>query len=200
MLIRQQDKAIIHYVALLGAVLSALAAGIAIWNLPDQGQYANALKNELNEEASAFNKLSQAGIMPEQLHIAKAAAEGLSPIAAQESPVWSFWDSLPVWQLTLLSIASALASAAVSYGLIWITMYLGSVLLYIFIRRIYNVIKCISPAMAATCGQTVMINGQPVIQRDPTRILPILIKLIVLMSLTLILLAVIVWQVTSFKF
>lgn len=200
MLIRQQDKAIIHYVALLGAVLSALGAGFVIWNLPDQGQSAIARQNEVSQEAFAFDKLSQAGIMPEQLHIAKAAAEGLTAEVTQEMPAWSFCDSLSIWQLAMLSIAGATASAAISYGLIWITMYLGSILLYIFIRRIYNIIKRVSPTMAATCGQTVMIDGQPVIQRDPTRIMPLLIKLAVLMSLTLILLAVIVWQLTSFKF
>jgi hypothetical protein len=200
MLIRQQDKAIIHYVALLGTVLSALGAGVVIWNLPEQRQSAIAMQNEASQEASALDKLSQAGIMPEHLHIAKAAAKELTTETVQEMPVWSFCDSLAIWQLALLSLAGATASAAISYGLIWTTMYIGSVILYIVIRRIYDVIRHLSPTMAATCGQTVTIDGQPVIQRDPTRIIPILIKLIVLMSLTLILLAVIVWQLTSFKF
>jgi hypothetical protein len=200
MLIRHQDKAIIHYVALLGAVLSALAAGIAIWNLPEQGHSAIARQTEVDQQASAMDKLSQAGIMPEQIYAARAAAEGLSTETSQEMPTWSFWGSLGAWQLAIVALAGAAIAAGICYGTIWSTMYAGSVILYVSIRRIYNVMKLISPEIAATCGQTVMVNGQPVIQRDPTRTLPILIKLAVLMSLTLILLAVIVWQVTAMKF
>ncbi len=200
MLIRQQDEAIIHYVALLGAVLSALGAGFAIWSMPEEGQSAIALQNEISQENHAFNKLVDAGILPDQITVAKAAANDIASDVVKEIPVWSFWNSLPAWQLALISVGGAAMTAGISYGLIWITMYIGSVIMYVFIRQIYGIARRVSPKMAETCGQTVLVEGQAVIQRDPTRIMPILIKLAVLMSLTLFLLAVIVWQMTSLKF
>jgi len=105
----------------------------------------------------------------------------------------SFWGSLSRWQVGALAVGAG----AVGYGVFWITMWSGVVTLYTFIRSIYYIIGRISPDCPAAQKPTKILDGRIVFERNPDRILPLIIKVVVLLTLAVSLLGIIVWQLTS---
>jgi hypothetical protein len=198
MAIRKQDKMIIHNVALLGAVLSALGAGSLLWHLHEKEHSSSVGQSDFVRQAMAIDKLKQASELSDQLHLAEKMAEGFSVTNIQKAPQKdSFLASLSGGEMTGVVIAAAGAAGVVGYGVFWLSMWSGSMALYALVRCSYKIIYCIRPDYAVADKLEVAQNGKPIFQRNPDRILPIAIKLIVLLTLALLMLGIIVWQLTA---
>jgi hypothetical protein len=196
MLIRRQDKTIIHYVALLGAALSVFIASSLPGKLREKADSGTSQRNDSILQVGAINKLKQASDLSVQMDVIESVAKQLTAVEVKErspqGPI-SLLASLSGWQVAVLAIGAG----AAGYGVFWITMWSGVASLYILIRSVYSLIGLVHPTCAAAKKSTYIVDGRTMFQRDPDRILPLIIKVIVLLTLSLALLGVIVWQLTS---
>jgi hypothetical protein len=196
MLIRREDKTIIYYIALLGAVLSVFIASTLPGKLREKEDSSVSQCNDSVLQAGAIDKLRQASELSIQMDVVENVTKQLAAVEVQEkstSPTLSFWASMSRWQVIVLSIGAG----AAGYGVFWVTMWSGIVALYTFIRAVYFLIARISPNCPAARKSSKTIDGRVIFERNPDRILPLLIKLVVLVTLALALLGVIVWQMTA---
>ncbi len=195
MKIRKEDKRLIHNLALAGAFIAACGA---VWHTLS---CINATQALLAEETSFINGASAVNnVNPEILLPARELTNNIviktlsAELSDSQSRLYklrnSIWVSLPPWCLVLLAGASG-----VVFGYFGVrgASALCSVAMYACIRGLYRLIRAVDP----DCPAAVLITADTSIQRDSNRVLPALIKLGVLLALTLILLAVIVWQWTS---
>jgi hypothetical protein len=198
MLIRREDKTIIYYIALLGAVLSVFIASTLPGKLREKADSGNSQHNESVLQVGAMDKLKQASELTIQMDLIENVTKQLAAVEIpKETPTagLSFWSSLHGWQVVVLSIGAG----SLGYGVFWITMWSGVVSLYTFIRAVYYLIGRISPNCPAVQKPTKILDGRVVFERNPDRIIPLIIKLVILLTLTLSLLGIIVWQMTSFN-
>jgi hypothetical protein len=196
MLIRRHDKTIIYYVALLGAVLSVFLTNSLFEKLQEKADSRTAQHNESILQDGAINKLKQASDLSVRMDVVESVTKILADSDLEDkspSPYISFLTSLPKWQLMVLSIAAGVAG----YGIFWSAIWSGVVALYALIRGVYYLIGRLWPKCAAADKSTFVQDGRVTFQRNPDRILPLIIKMIVLLTLTLSLLGVVVWQLTS---
>jgi hypothetical protein len=196
MLIRREDKTIIYYIALLGAVLSVFIASTLPGKLREKTRDRTSCHNESILQAGALDKLKQASELSIQMDVIESVTKQLAAAEVQEkapSADMSFCSSLHGWQVMVLAIGAG----SVGYGVFWITMWSGVVALYTFIRCVYYLIGRMCPTCAAAQKPTKVLDGRIVFERNPDRVLPLIIKLVVLLTLTLSLLGIIVWQLTS---
>jgi len=197
MKIRKEDKRLVHNLALLGALIASCAAVWLTHQRISRTQTLLAEETSFIRDTSAASKLN-----PETLAPAPDLAKNLiNTISAELSDSQarldklhsSLWVNLPVW---LLMSGAALLGALLGYCGIRLVIGVVSVVLYAGIRALYRLIRAVDP----DCPAAVMIttgNIVPVVQRDSGRVLPVLIKLAVLLILSMVLLAVLVWQWTS---
>lgn len=198
MLIRREDKTIIYYIALLGAVLSVFIASTLPGKLREKSGSETAQCDDSILQNGALDKLKQASELSIQMDVVESVTQQLAAVQVQTktpSANLSFWASLHGWQVVVLSIGAG----SVGYGVFWITMWSGVVALYTFIRAVYYLIGRLWPNCPAAQKPTKILDGRIVFERNPDRVLPLIIKLIVLLTLTLSLLGIIVWQITSFN-
>jgi len=197
MLIRREDKTVIYYIALLGAVLSVFIASSLPGKLREKADSEASQRNQSGLQIGAMDKLKQASELSIQMDVVESVTQQLAAVEVQKkanSAHLSFWASLHGWQVVVLSIGAGSAG----YGVFWVTMCLGVMTLNRFIRAVYYLIGRLWPNCTAVKKSTKIIDDQVVLERTPGRILPLIIKTIVLLSLSLSLLGIIVWQITSF--
>jgi hypothetical protein len=198
MLIRREDKTIIYYVALLGAVLSVFIASSLPKKLREKADSGISRHNESLRQVGAMDKLKHASDFSVQMAMIESVTKQLTAVELEEktpSTHISFWASLSGWQIVLLAIGAG----AAGYGVFWAAMWSGVVTLYVFIRGVYYFIGRLWPNCAAAQKISFIQDNRVTFQRNPDRILPLIIKLTVLITLTLALLGVIVWQLTSIR-
>lgn len=197
MLIRREDKKIVYYVALLGAVLSVYFAHSALDKLRKSNYSQSSTQDQSVLQVGAMDKLRQSADLSAQMAMIESVTSQLTAVNKQDtikpSAQVNFCTSLVGWQVVALMVGVGV----VGYGIIFVTMWIGVILLYILIRAVYSIIRRVQPNCAAAARPTFIQEGKVTYLRNPDRILPLAIKLIVLMKLTLALLIVIVWHWTS---
>ncbi len=198
MLIRQEDKTIIYYIALLGAVLSVFVASSLPAKLREKTGQSISCRNDSILQTGAMNKLKQASELSIQMDVIESVTKQLTAVELEEKPVLvhtSFFASLSGWQVAVLAVGAG----AAGYGMFWAVMWSGVAALYTFIRSVYYLIGRLWPDCPAAQKPTVILDGRVVFRRNPDRILPLIIKLVVLMTVSLALIVIIAWQWTSNK-
>ena len=109
----------------------------------------------------------------------------------------SLWVGLSQWSLWGICAGTALIGGGVGYLSLWGAGWLGSVLTYWLIRIIYHLIRKTSPDCPAARRNTSPTVTAKAFQRDQNRLLPTLIKLVMLLVMALSVLAVVVWNLTA---
>jgi len=198
MKIRKEDKRLIHNLALAGAFIAACGAVWHTLSCINATQALLAEETSFIEGASAVNKVNPEILLPARELtdniIIKTLSTELSDSQTRLCKLQnSIWVSLPPWCLVLLA---AVSGTVFGYFGVRAASAVCSIAMYACIRGLYRLIRAVDPdcpaAVLITAGAAI-----PAIQRDSNRVLPALIKLGALLALTLILLAVIVWQWTS---
>lgn len=206
MLIRREDKELIHNLAVLGALFGACVCIFLVVHVSNEAHEQNAEHTELQQTHAALAKLTvpeadadkavvdQEILKQVQEHIQQKQPE--AETAGQES----FWLKLPKWGFWGICAAGGIAGAIAGFSTIWATGWAGSVFVYAIIRLMYKIIRTVAPNSAAaklsqqgTANETGLLS----FERNQQRVFPILVKLTFLLLLALGVLAIVVWKVTG---
>jgi hypothetical protein len=201
--IRREDKEAIRCLAFIGAALGACLGPILVLNesrkardqLSEQQQY-------LNNNASVLS-LDDSPVTLDQLGLSTpAVGQVLEELQQKEAEIVQlekgFWITLPLWALAGLGIAGCVCGVAIGYHLVWLISWLGSFALYKFIRTSYKLYWQIGSEDRADQSEY---NPQTesTSRRNAKRIMPVIIKLILLMIIAIMVLGLILYQLTAIK-
>lgn len=205
MLIRREDRELIHNLALLGALFGACIGVFVTIHLSNQAREQYKQHAEYQETNAALAKLTTSSTSPEQPIVDEDILQQVQEHIQQEQSEnpedseKSFWLDLPQWGFWGICTGSGLLGMIAGFSGIWLTGWTGSLLVYGLIRIFYRFIRRVAPDSAAarltqqSCEQT----DHPAFARDRQRVFPVLIKLTFLLLLVLGVLAVVVWIVTG---
>ncbi len=199
--IRREDKEIIHNLSLLGMLFGALVGGFLVLHFNKQAHIRMNAETAALETHSSLVKLSS-NLTAQEASVAQAAIGQVQPEfqTDQECPQSSeksFLIGLPQWGLWGICGGAALTGAAIGYGALWGAGWLGSMLTYWVIRLVYRMIRTTAPECTAALRPTTTTGNICTFQRDQNRVLPTLIKLFMLLTTVLGVLAIVVWYLTS---
>jgi hypothetical protein len=204
MSIRREDKEFIQSLSLLGALLGACIGCFMIMRLSDQANKLHAEQSEQQQAHAALIKLSNSGTTPNSPIASKEVLDQVQQQIRQDSirnsdAPGSFWVTMPRWGLWSLCGVGGITGALTGFSAIWMTGWAGSLFLYQFLRLLYAVIRKVAPNSAAA-RETIPHpdeNGSCYYQRNDKRFLPIIVKLFFFLLLSLALLTLVVWHLTS---
>ena len=196
--IRREDKEIIHNLSLLGMLFGAFVGGFLTLHFHRQSQLHHDAATAAVQTQSSLVRLSS-NLTAEEVSVAKAAigqvdADIRSAEAVPHDPK-SFWLGLSDWGLWGLCAGAALAGGGAGYLSLWGAGWLGSIMTYWIIRAVYQMIRKTAPDCPA--ARRTAVSAGSSFQRDQNRLLPTLIKLVMLLTMALSVLAVVVWYLTS---
>lgn len=182
MRIRVEDKQIVIYIAMLGAVLGAGGCALTILNLAKKSHNQLVeVRQQIQVCASVLILENLGGSDPDPA--SKAILEDqkrqieLHKVVLRDVES-QFWNRLPEWGLMVLCIGGGLAGLLSGFAGFWLIGLFGSGLLYSFIRVLYRLMRWIAPR---SCDRPEVIAalraGQQVSLRDGSRVLPTAIKI-----------------------
>lgn len=206
--IRREDKEFIQSIALIGALFGAFVGVIVTIHLSDRAHEQDSLQAEYHQTHAAITKLSTAGTV---LDLQKPVVDQdvLKQVKEQiqyEQPAYlgtekSFWLRIPRWGFFGICAGSCVAGAGAGFAAIWATGWISSAITFSLIRLMYRIIRKCSPnskaAQRILAQSNTNIQNQMAFQRDNTRVLPILVKLLLFFLLALCILLTVVWHLTS---
>ncbi|MHC5083570.1 MAG: hypothetical protein ACYTET_06490 [Planctomycetota bacterium] len=202
--IRSEDKEFIQTLALFGALLGAFVGVIVVVQLSERAHEQYTQQTEYHQTQAAIVKLSEATVNPGQplvnQEVLEQVQQQIQPQDAEATkPVnESFWLDIPRWGYLGLCAGGCIGGIIAGFGSLWVTGWLGSIALYALIRLFYKGIRKVAPdCAAAKLGQQSNQDGQLAFQRDDSRVLPTLVKLAFLILLSLGVLGMVVWHLTS---
>ncbi len=185
MRIRVEDKQIVIYFAMLGAVLGAGGCVLTLMNLAKKSHnQIDDVRQQIQVCASVLVLENLGGADPDptsraiiddqkrQIELHKVVLRDLES---------QFWNRLPEWGLIAFCIGGGLAGLLSGFAVFWLLGLIGSGLLYSFIRLLYRILRWIAPR---SCDRPEIIAafraGQQVSLRDNSRVLPTAIKISIL--------------------
>ncbi len=185
MRIRVEDKQIVIYIAMLGAVLGAGGCVLTLLNLAKRSHnQLTEVRQQIQVCASVLILENLGGgdpdpasksILDEQKRQMELHKVVLRDLEGQ------FWNRLPEWGLMALCIGGGLAGLLSGFAVFWLIGLIGSGLLYSFIRFLYRLMRWIAPR---SCDRPEIIaalqEGQQFSLRDGSRVLPAAIKISIL--------------------
>lgn len=198
--IRREDREIIHNLSLLGMLFGAFVGGFLALHFHRQAHFqrdaAAAAAQTQNSLVRLSSNLSEEEVSVTQAAIGQVGTD-VESVYDDNQTKKSFWIGLPQWGLWGLCAGAALAGAGTGYVSLWGTGWLGSVLTYWLIRIIYRLIRKTAPECRVAKSPLASTGTNYLYQRDDTRLLPTLIKLFMLLTMALGVLAAVVWQLTA---
>ena len=205
MLIRREDRELIHNLALLGALFGACVCVFLAVHLSREAHEQYKEHSEYRETNAALAKLSSTTISPEKPLVDEDILQRVQEHIQQKQPVEekphekSFWVGLPQWGFWSICAGGCVVGAIAGFLGIWMTGWAGSVFVYGFIRVLYKVIRKVAPQSAAAklCQQSSHQTDHLAFERSRERIFPSLVKLSFLLLLALGVLAIVVWKMTG---
>lgn len=205
MLIRREDKELIHNLAVLGALFGACICIFLAVHLSKQAHEQYTEHSEYEETNAALAKLSASAVNPENSVVDRDILEQVQEHIEQDRPESehvlekSFWLELPQWGFWGICAGGGIAGAVAGFSTIWATGWLGSVFVYAFIRLLYRIIRKVAPNSAAAkmTQQPSQQTDHMAFERSRERLFPTLVKLTFLLLMALGALAIVVWQVTG---
>lgn len=206
MLIRREDKELIHNLAVLGALFGACVCIFLVVHLSNEAHEQNVEQTEYQQTHAALAKLTVPAADADKAVVDQDILKQVQEHMIQEQPEAevgceeSFWLKLPQWGFWGVCAAGGIAGGIAGFSTIWATGWIGSVFVYAFIRLMYRVIRKLAPnSAAAQLPQRGSADeaGQSCFERNRQRVFPTLVKLTFLLLLALGALAVVVWIVTG---
>lgn len=200
--IRREDKEIIQYLALLGMLFGAV---IAVFVLLNQRQQALCQLQNQQQSQMAHQRISMLSnnISAEQVKLAENLLDQVHQVQINSVPskplLNSFWLEMSKPRLLALIGLAALIGGASGYVAFGMAGWLGSFFTYWLIRRIYRLIGGAKPTNSVLLPASYLRRdpNDSFIVRDPQRTLPMIIKVLVLLSCLLIAIGTIVWRLTA---
>lgn len=182
MRIRVEDKQIVIYIAMLGAVLGAGACVLTLLNLAKRSHNQIAeVRQQIQVCASVLMLENLGGTDPDptsksiiddqkrQIELHKLVLRDMES---------QFWNRIPEWGIMALCIGGGLAGLLTGFAGFWLIGLIGSGLLYSFIRFLYRIMRWVAPK---ACDRPEVIAalraGQQISLRDGSRVLPAAIKI-----------------------
>ncbi len=199
-LIRREDKEIIHNLSLLGALFGAVVGGFLVLHFHQKALLQVDSESAVVQTQRSLVQLTS-NLTSEEASVAQAAISQVNPDFQPEVPEdpseTSFWVTLSPWSVRGLCAGAAAVGGIAGYLSLWGAGWVGALLTYKLIRLVYRVIRTVAPNCAA--GRRSAVPSGPVctFQRDQNRLLPTLIKLFMLLTMALSVLAVVVWYLIS---
>jgi hypothetical protein len=198
--IRREDKEIIHNLSLLGMLFGAIIGGFLTLHFHKQAHLRRDAETVVAQTQSSLVRLTS-NLTAQEVSVAQAAIgqvqPDVRPDAEEVREEKSLWIGLSEWSLWGICAGTALIGGGVGYLSLWGAGWLGSVLTYWLIRIIYHLIRKTSPDCPAARRNTSPTATAKTFQRDQNRLLPTLIKLVMLLVMALSVLAVVVWNLTA---
>lgn len=189
--------------AFVGAVLGACLGPVLILNQSRQAH--DKLKEHqqfLDINASVLN-ISDSPVTLDQLGLSTAAVGGvLDQLQQTESEIQqlenSFWLNLPLWALASMCLGSCACGVAAGYHIVWLLTWIGSFIVYKFIRLVYKLYWLLGNEQPT---QQLQEDGSvnTARQRNTNRIMPLVIKLILLAVIAITILAFVLCYLTAIK-
>ena len=206
MSIRREDKELIHNLAVLGALLGACLAVFVTAHLSNRAHEQNQRHTEYQQTHAALAKLSSPKGVPGELVVDQTIIKQMQEQIQLEQPEaaadvqQSFWLRIPHWGFIGICGVSCIGGAIAGFSSIWLTGWIGSVIVYFFIRLLYKLVRKVAPnsatAMSISASQSKGV-GVAAFQRDDNRILPMVVKLVFLLLLVLGVLGAVVWHMAG---
>ncbi|NLK41517.1 MAG: hypothetical protein GX298_05635 [Planctomycetes bacterium] len=198
--IRREDKEIIHNLSLLGALFGAVVGGFLVLYSHKQANHRIDSKAATAQTQQALVQLTS-NLTTEEASVAQAALSQVNPDFQPDIPdvssEKSFWVDLSPWSLRGLCAGAAMVGSVAGYVSLWGAGWLGAILTYKLIRLIYRVIRAVAPNCAAAQRLATPSGTVCTYQRDQNRLLPTLVKLFMLLTMALSVLAVVIWHLIS---
>lgn len=197
--IRREDKEIVQYLALLGMLFGAV---IAIFVLLNQRQQALCQLQNLQQSQMAHQRISMlsSNIPAEQVKLAENLLHQVQTNSVSSKPLLnSFWSELSKPRLLALMGLAGLIGGISGYFAFGVAGWLGSFFTYWLIRRIYRLIGGAKPTNPVLPPASYLRRdpNDDFIVRDPQRTLPMVIKLLVLLTCLLTAIGMIIWRLTA---
>ena len=206
MLIRREDKELIHNLSVLGALFGACVCVFLAVHLSNRAQEQYQQHSEYQQTHAALAKLSVPEAESDKAVVDQEILKQVQEHIAQEQVVPeansdnSFWLKLPKWGFWGVCAAGAVGGGIAGFSAIWASGWVGSVIVYAFIRLMYRIVRKVAPNSAAAQlhqrGNRVD-TSHPAFERNRQRIFPTLVKLTFLLLMALAVLAAVVWQITG---
>ncbi len=182
MRIRVEDKQIVIYVAMLGALLGAGGCVLTLLNLAKRSHNQLAEVRQQMQVCASVLILENLGgsepdpaskaILDDQKRQMELHRVVLLDLESQ------YWNRIPEWGLMALCIGGGLAGLLSGFAVFWLIGLCGSGILYSFIRFLYRLMRWVAPR---ACDRPEVIaalrEGQQVSLRDESRVLPAAIKI-----------------------
>ena len=204
MLIRREDKELIHNLALLGAFFGACLCVFLTVHMSNKAHEQHKENNEYQETNAAIAKLSSSSASPEKPVVDENILQQVQEHIQQEQPdneaaKKSFWIELPQWGFWGICAGGGLVGAIAGFSGIWVSGWTGSVILYGLIRLFYKIIRKIAPNSAAAklTQRSSSQTDHQAFERSQERIFPTLVKLTFILLGALGALAIVMWKVTG---
>lgn len=201
-MIRREDKTVVNKLTILGAFLAAGAAAFFLWKYIDTQKSRLSAERANLDRYSAIDNIDISVLGGSKMDLSEAMASQLnSQIQQTHSAIGQmeggFLTSLPAWGVSALCIGAAGIAAMAAYIVLWPSLLTASAILYMFIRMMYRIVRIAAPQSQLAQGCTAIDDQSGQFIRNPHRLLPDVIKVIILLFLGLLLLMVVVWQWTS---
>lgn len=199
--IRREDKQAIRSLALIGASVGACIGILVVLDMMKDARRELQAEQQVLLENEPLLRLKGAEFDETQFEESRSAFErAVREVSLQRSEVTrlesGFWVTLPLWGVIGLCSAAALFGMAASYTAVWIFSWVGSIVMYKFIRLLYM------PYWKLSSDKPVQVPDEDDPEsthylRDKSRILPVVIKVTVLLLIGLTILAVTIYHLAG---
>jgi hypothetical protein len=149
MRIRVEDKQIVIYVAMLGAILGAGGCVLTLMNLAKRSHNQLAEVRQQMQVCASVLILENLGgsepdpaskaILDDQKRQMELHRVVLRDLESQ------YWNRMPEWGLMAMCIGGGLAGLLSGFAVFWLIGLLGSGILYSFIRFLYRLMRWVAP-------------------------------------------------------
>jgi hypothetical protein len=203
MRIRREDKEAIRCMAFVGAVLGACLGPVLILNQSRRAHEKLKQNQQFLDINASVLKIDDSPVTLDQLGLSTAAVGGvLNQLQETESEIQqleqNFWVTLPQWTLIGMCVISCACGVVAGYHVIWIIAWTCSFAVYKFIRAIYKLHWQLGGEQPAEQSQEDDSTGT-ISRRNTHRIMPTIIKLILLTMIAIFILAFIMYYLTAIR-
>ncbi|MBN1126102.1 MAG: hypothetical protein JXA82_13930 [Sedimentisphaerales bacterium] len=179
MRVRIEDKRVIQYLALVGAVSGIIIALLAVFT-----ERANALvqleeERQYVKEHAPLLALSDSEVKSGDKQVSSEILSATKvELMERRARVYEmeegFWARLPLWGLMAISIGAVGVGATLGYVLFWSVCWILTLIAFMLIRSLYRLFRKISPERIDAGGMLAQATGGPHCRQK--RLLPLVIK------------------------
>ena len=183
MLIRREDEEFINSLKLFGAVVGAVLSVVFVFGVRDRAVNRVAQQTEHMQQNAPLLVLAGVDVTSEQpAKPNESVGEFVNNVSQTRSELHQidrgFWSTLPRNKFIAIFVATGVGGLAGGYFSVWLLSYIGTIATIKLIRSTYKVIWRFNPTFDG--GRPDQQNDNNTIERDDRRILPGVVKLLVM--------------------